>query len=474
MKTPHIPNSLLPKPRKVTLREGLFSFAGDLRIHAAAEFQQEKTRLIDTLSRFGIAAHAEGTQEAAITILHQNALPPEAFAIEVAPESIRLEAADRAGAQYGCIAIGQLASLATQTGSVNPVCECCKIEDAPEFCWRGLMLDSARHFQSVETVRQVIKMMGVWRLRILHLHLTDSQGWRFCTPETMKLGLHDEEFYSEENLREIAALAEEYNIEIVPEIDMPSHQLHLVQSNPGFSCDPDHLTAELCITSEKVKRFLKDILREVVRQLPGCRYIHLGGDEAETVNWENCPSCRKVMKEKKLTIHRLEQLFMNEMCDFVRSLGRTPIAWCSDADVPEGAIMQTWRISWKDINKARAAKALMINSISQNFYFDFPQNCAEPSAPAMPILNEESVYHSSPYFFLHKENAAKEFIGIEACLWTETVPDWRVICKIEERLPALSECCWTPAAERSFEEFRFRRMQLESAGWLRLANAGIL
>ena len=171
MKTPHIPNSLLPKPRKVTLHEGLFSFAGDLRIHAADEFQKEKTRLIDTLSRFGIAAHAEGTQEATITILRQNALPPEAFAIEVAPESIRLEAADRAGAQYGCIAIGQLAALATMTGSANPVCECCRIEDAPEFCWRGLMLDSARHFQSMETVRQVIKMMGVWRLRILHLHL---------------------------------------------------------------------------------------------------------------------------------------------------------------------------------------------------------------------------------------------------------------------------------------------------------------
>lgn len=477
MKVP-VPYSLLPKPKSVRLMEGDFSFAGPLRLRIPEAWSFHREWLIHAFSLFGMELlPSDSPESAAIAVRKNPRWKEEAFEITVTPERIELTAGGNAGGLYGMEAISQLAAVAAITGAENPRCECCVIRDEPEFRWRGIMLDCVRHFLSRELIFRVIRMMAAWRLRVLHLHLTDSQGWRIrmpwmerCSREEMR----GKEMYSEEDLLAIAELASEYGIEIVPEIDMPGHQHGFLKCCPEYSCSPDRLRGELCISSPEVKRFAAESLQEVVRQVPSCRYIHLGGDETETENWETCSSCRSVMMKQALTVRELERQFMTEMCGIVRSLGRIPICWCSDALPPEGSVMQAWRISWPDITNAQKARCQIINSISQNFYFDFPVNATDPHAAAMPILNEESVYNSSPYFFLNKESAGKDFLGIEACLWTECVPEWRVLRKLEPRIQALAECAWTPAAQRSWEEFLARRTRLDHSGWSHFANSGIL
>ncbi len=480
MKKFPVPYALLPKPRSICLTEGTFAFAAPLRLRVPEEWRLHGERLVHAFSLFGMkVVPAERVGNESIEILRCETLKEEAFGISVVPGRIELRAGGSAGGLYGVVALSQLAAAAAMSGEEIPCCECCEIEDEPEFRWRGIMLDSVRHFQRVDVVRQVIRMMAAWRLRVLHLHLTDSQGWRIRMPwmENRKPeggGNREREVYSPEELLEIAKFASKFEVEIVPEIDIPGHQLGFLRCCPEYSCFPDRLSGELCISSPEVKRFLTGVLQEVVRQIPSCRFIHLGGDETETSNWEACPSCRKLMRERNLSVRELERQFMTEMCGVVRSLGRTPICWCSDAEPPEGAVMQAWRISWSDIGKARIAGCPIINSISQNFYFDFPLDETDPHASAMPILNEEGIYHSSPYFFLNREKAGNEFLGVEACLWTETVPEWRVLRKLETRIQALSECAWTPVSERSHGDFLFRRMRLENSAWTRFANNGQL
>ena len=237
---------------------------------------------------------------------------------------------------------------------------------------------------------------------------------------------------------------------------------------PQYACEnADGVVGEFCLGNEEGKTFIKSVLDEVMELFPDSRYIHIGGDEAETRSWDKCPRCRRAMQEANCsTMRQLENKFMIEMSRHVVAAGRIPVQWgtCSDQRYPVDTVIQTW-LDIREPLRVAANGNKVIYSVHTSLYFDYPAKLSEPFETWMFELSERGVYMTDPYIIW--PDAVKDAIlGTEACLWTEQVPQWRVIRKILPRLAAYSECAWSLPENKDYHNFAQRREYLESAGWV--------
>ena len=461
------PNCLIPRPMHAELQPGGMELARLRHCRAAAEFGGFLPMLTELGRRFGLPWQ-EGDGEG-IVLAADPELPGNGFRLRLLPEHVTLEAADPAGMRYAVGALEQLLFSALITGPRAARLPRGVIVDAPRFPWRGFMLDSARHFQPVETILAVLTELAKFRINRFHWHLCDNDGWRIDlgpalpTPEFF---LNNRGVYSADDIARIAAHAKFLGIEIIPEFDIPGHSAALLRCHPECSCSGTTGGAELCVGSRVARDTAKRILGRVMKLFPDSRFIHLGGDEAETAAWEKCPVCAEALRAKKLAGWReLEHDFMLEMVDFVLAAGRTPIVWglCSDLAWPPEAIVQCW-LDIREPIRVAARKCRSIYSVHTSLYFDYPENPAEPHESWMFELSRSGVYMTDPHI-IWPEKVADSVQGVEACLWTETVPPWRVMAKLRPRLPALAECAWSPREGRDWADFARREAHLHAAGY---------
>ena len=289
---------------------------------------------------------------------------PEGFEFAVRPEEIRITGRDRAGVFYGIQhLLRQLPpSIYAKEGLSEPVRLPLGVRlDAPENAYRGLMIDVARAFVDAEGLKRQIDLMGMHNLNVLHLHLTDNEGWRIeikshpelaevggfrggDSPVGAQYGLWDRRyggFYTQEQMREIIDYAKFRNITVIPEIDLPGHSQAIARVLPEILCDyaPDTVRTAgydtrgvWCVSREENYRLLDDIISEVAALFPS-EYIHIGGDEVGMKGWLSCPHCSALMRERGFTDPKqLEDLFMKRVTDIVKAKGKTPVAWW-DKDV---------------------------------------------------------------------------------------------------------------------------------------------
>ena len=184
-------------------------------------------------------------------------LPPEGWTLEITPKGLRLAGADTAGLRYALDAMAQLLLVAAAEGPLTAQLPCGRIEDSPRFAWRGLLLDSARHFQRAETIKAVLRLMAHFRLNRLHWHLIDSQGFRLplpSFPKTVEIAECSSGQYTLAELREIEELAANCGIEIVPELDCPGHSGGFLGIYPEYACRPDAPGNELCLGNPRTMR----------------------------------------------------------------------------------------------------------------------------------------------------------------------------------------------------------------------------
>lgn len=261
-----------------------------------------------------------------------------------------------------------------------------KISDQPRFVWRGLLIDSARHFFSVETIKRQIDGMAAAKLNVLHWHLTDDQGWRF---ESKKFPLltakgSDGEFYSQKDMLEIVHYADRYGIHVLPEIDMPGHTSALAVAHPELMTKDKHYAPEdkwgvhtplLDPTKPEVYQFVDDLIAEVSEIFP-FPYLHIGGDEVNPQDWLDSSHIQDFMREKNLkTAHELQLHFNSKVNLILKKYNKQLVGW--DEIFTEGldknAVIQSWR--GKD-SLFQAAEAGYKALLSTGYYLDQPQPTA--------------------------------------------------------------------------------------------------
>lgn len=465
-------NNIIPRPQSVVATNQTFVLDEGLSIRVEEgneAFKKEALRLAGILKNAtGVDFEVEEGDKAAWfgnTILinqfseDQN-LPASGYELDIKENLLTLTASSSEGLFYGIQTLRQLLpARVEQAGGLKlPVLiPTGTIRDWPQYEYRGMMLDVARHFFDVPTVKRVIDYLALCKMNTLHLHLSDDQGWRIEIESWPNLTTHggstevgggEGGFFTKEEYKEIVAYAGDKHITIVPEIDMPGHTNAALASYPELNCDGKATElytgtkvgfSTLCTDKEVVYEFVDDVIREISEITPG-PYFHIGGDESHSTEQEDY------------------EYFMNRAREIVKSHGKTMIGWdeVAHADLDETDIVQFWA---KDKNALQGAKkgAKLIMSPSKHAYLDMKYNEDSPLGLTWAGLTEvDDAYNWDPVTLV--EGIEKvDVLGVEAPLWAETIETLdNVEYLMFPRILGIAEIGWTVREDRRWDEYRVR------------------
>ncbi len=381
-------------------------------------------------------------------------LPPEGYVLYCTESGIFIRGGSEAGIFYGRQTLDQL----------GPDVPCGRISDQPRFGWRGVLLDVARHFMPVADVLRFVDLMAFHKLNVLHLHLTDDQGWRIEVPGWPRLtsvgawrtesmlgsrqhGIHDGTphggFYTTAELREIVAYAAERHVTVVPEVDMPGHMQAAIAAYPELGNGFDGpvrtswgISPHVLNLSQETLDFCRQVLDHVCDVFPS-KLIGIGGDECPTDEW---PGGRE-----------LQTAFTARMAEHLAGRGRRIYGWDEilAGGAPEGAVIAAWR-GEEPAEVAIAAGHQVVCCPDVKLYLDYRQSDdpGEPT-PVGTLLTLEDVYSYEP-------PSSPLVRGAQANLWTEHMESLRRVEYMAfPRLCAFAEVVWGPA-DRDFAEFSAR------------------
>jgi len=474
---------LLPVPRSVAVEPGRFTvsaatpiIAGDAAARGAAG------RFADLLRRStGIAPRLRPSGAGAIRFRTVPGMAPEAYRLEVAPAGATVSASDHAGLFYGGVTLWQLLTEAPARGG-RLTAPAVRIDDAPRFAWRGLMLDSARHFQSPAFIRSLIDWMAANKLNRLHWHLTDDQGWRIeirAYPRLTGIGgwrvpasapgapplPRTGGFYTQDEIRAIVAYARERAVEIVPEIEMPGHALVAIRAYPELGtgvAPPPGIESDwgvfpwLYNVEEGTFAFLETVLGEVLELFPGT-YIHVGGDEAVKDQWRVSPRVQARMRELGVADEAaLQSWFVGRIGGFLEARGRRLIGWDEilQGGLPAGATVMSWQGMDGAIRAAQAGHDAVL-AAAPTLYLDNRQGATSAEPPGRGrLVTLADVYAFDPAPATLTAGQQVHIIGLQANLWTEHVrTEDRAAYMAFPRAAAVAELGWSQPGTRDFAGF---------------------
>lgn len=500
--------ALIPVPSHVESRTGAFAIRADTRLaiprdsgaaRVAGYFADLLQRTHGLRLEVGSAAHtashaaAVSGSRAIVFELHKGSgaamFDPESYTLDVSPNRIVLSASDTRGLLYAAVTLWQLttSSHGSDTISVPAV----HIVDSPRFAWRGLMLDSARHYQSPEFILQLIDWMALHKLNVFHWHLTDDQAWRLeikkyprltsvgawrvpagaapaadIDPATGKPRLYGG-FYSQETVRNIVAHAAERNITVVPEIDLPGHATAAVVAYPRLASIVPAPTAvpsdwgvysNLYNADEATFEFLENVLTEVVQLFPG-KFVHIGGDEAVKDQWKASPHIQERMRELGVSNEAdLQRYFIERIGKFLTRHHRRQIGW---DEILEGGIPHDAAImSWRGVDGAYSAAAAghdAVLSPSPTLYFDNRQSATDTQPGRGHVTSLEDVYKFDPMPASLAPAQRQHILGLQANIFTEHIrSEKRIEYMTFPRAAAVAEVGWSPAASLNWSDFLAR------------------
>ena len=446
-----MPLALIPLPAAVVEGDGRFSLAG-----AAVRGEGEAAVVASYLGELlGIPTAPDGAIE--LVVAPGESPASGGYQLSVTPTSIRIGADAAAGLFNGVQTLRQLIS----EGHVPSI----TVEDYPRFEYRGAMLDVARHFFPVDTVKRYIDDIARLKLNYLHLHLTDDQGWRLqidswplltALGSTSQVGGGGGGFYTKDDFREIVSYAASRFITIVPEIDLPGHTSAALLAYPQLSEDGaarepyegmDVGHSSLAIGKEVVDRFVADVLREVTELTPG-PYIHVGGDEALSTSDEDYLA------------------FAKRLGEIVAPLGKTMVGWHElgrSTDLPAGTVGQYWNFTTPEEGAAEKAQTFerLIMSPGDVAYLDmkYDDHTEFGLYWANGPTSVREAYEWDPADIIPGLGDDR-VLGVEAPLWSETVRD---IDEIEymafPRIAGIAEIAWSPREGRTFDEYVTRLVE---------------
>ena len=485
------PTSLIPMPAQIDQADGSFQVDEKTPIVVAdhdASTRHTADYLADLIGRTR-GLHLHVTQGVATTnaiVLQRDPHAPvadsEGYSLDVTSQGIRITARDDAGLFHGAITLWQLLTPDARQGSV--LISALHIRDQPRFVWRGLMLDSVRHFQSAAEVEQLLDQMAQHKLNVFHWHLTDDQGWRIQIkryPELTRIGAwrtppdagREGEpttyggFYTQDQIRQIVAYAAARYITVVPEIDMPGHaqaavaaypQIGITGKRPSVSVDWG-VNPYLYNVDDATFGFIDNVLDEVMTLFPS-HYIHVGGDEAVKDQWHASAAAQAKMHALGLKDEdALQGWFIDRVGKYLATHGRGLIGWDEilDGGVPADATVMSWRGTQGALKAAQQGHDVVL-SPAPGLYFDQLQSDrADEIAGRSPVQDLASVYAFEPVPKELDAAQAKHVLGAQANVWTEHMPTMgHVEHAVFPRLDALSEVDWSAAKLRDWHGFLAR------------------
>jgi len=429
---------------------------------------------------------------------HASVVGDSGYRIDVGAQGVRVTARSPAGAFYGSVTLWQLLTPPGWTrGTAAEISEGV-IDDHPRFAWRGLLLDSGRHFQSVADIERLIDWMSLEKLNVLLWHLTEDQGWRLEIPKYPTLttigacrkavGLDIEltgapekpycGFYTEAEVRDIVRFAAARFVTVVPEIDLPGHSQAAVAAYPWLGVTGKRpsvwtdwgVSPWLLKPDEQTLQFVEDVLDEVMRLFPS-RYISIGGDEADKQQWNASPEVRAQMQRLGLTnMDQLQGWFTGRVADYLVKHGRTPVAWddqvASGVELPAAEVVMSWHGSDGEhvALEATAQGHDVVLTPEESLYFDHYQSDLPDEGPGPPpTATLRQAYDTAVIPNGATAAEAGHVIGVQGALWTEFMPSFaHVQHALFPRIAALSELGWSAASARDWNGF-LQRLTAELA-----------
>lgn len=509
--------SIIPAPVSIIKGEGHFVLPENVTIQSPAntELKQAVAFLQERLSiptRSFVSNVSVPTATATIKLLINDRANPvlgkEGYQLSITPDFITIKANKAAGIFYGIQSLIQLFPAAIE--SKEPVentdwtAPCVEITDYPRVGWRGLMFDVARHFFTKAEVKQYIDAMVRYKYNLLHLHLTDDEGWRIeikGLPKLTEVGAWrvnkvgefgnfippaaDEPrtyggFYTQEDIKELVQYARERFVDILPEIDVPGHSLAVIAAYPELSCTPGAenyrvrsgerimdwsrgappialVDNTLCPANEKVYSFLDTVVTQIAALFP-FEYIHMGGDEAPFNFWEKNDSIKTLMQRERLrNMHEVQGYFEKRVQKIVESKGKKFMAWDEvlNGNLTSDAAIMSWRGMQYGIQAAKK-KHEVVMSPTTHAYLDYMQAdpITEPRVYASLRLSKSYEFDPIP------AGVDPKFIkGGQANLWTEQVYNIRQAEYMTwPRGFAIAESVWSPPEKKNWNNF-FNRVE---------------
>ncbi len=416
----------------------------------------------------------------------------ERYRLRAGPDGVAITGSGTAGVFYGSRSLLQLLPVAVlRRAPVRTVAtlevEAIEIEDWPRFSWRGVLLDVSRHFMPKEFLLRLVDLISFHKLNVLHLHLTDDQGWRFPVdrwPRLTEVGAWRREssaghasehrfdgvphggFYSKDDLAELVAYAARRHVTVVPEIDLPGHVQAAIAAYPELGNSDERLevrtawgiSEHVLNVEESTVQFCRDVLEEVMEVFPS-RYVHVGGDECPIGEWEASARARMLMRELGLeNAGFLQAWFTGHLAEFLDSKGRALIGWDEilELGAPKGSAIIAWQGPDRGMRALEAGHDVIV-APQQRLYLDvaYADDPREPLA-IRAATSTENVYEFEPAPGALSAGQQGRLLGAQCQLWTEYVPDpAHAEYMYFPRACAFAEVVWSPAG-REWSEFEPR------------------
>jgi len=493
--------AIIPRPLEQELKTGNFIFSEDISFKVDSKLTDIGLNFLQFIKKeIGIALDTVNEKGQSIRFqLDSHFAFDESYEISIDSAHIKVTAKDLKGVFY---AVQTLKQLLPQTvdKSKSVAIPSLFIRDKPNFSYRGMHLDVARHMYSVDFIKKYIDMMARLKLNMFHWHLTEDQGWRIEIKKYPKLqevaayrketliGHYSDQphqfdgkryggYYTQEEIKEIVAYASERYITIIPEIEMPGHSQAAIAAYPELGCASIRLRQaqshgsaeekvevatkwgvfeEVYCPTEVTFKFLEDVIDEVVELFPG-KYIHIGGDEAPKTRWKNSAFCQQLIKEKGLKDeHGLQSYFIQRMEKYINSKGKQIIGWDEilEGGLAPNATVMSWRGTKGAVEAAKEGHDVILTPTS-HCYFDYYQSDNENEPLAIGgFLPLEKVYAFNPIPKELTKEEANYVLGAQGNVWTEYMPtEKQVEYMAFPRMIALSEVLWSKPENKNYQDF---------------------
>ncbi len=432
----------------------------------------------------------KGKNRLALVLSQDKFSDPEAYDIKIADGVVSITSGTPTGVFRGLTTFEQLLVGNAETYCCDAI-PATVIEDAPRTHIRELMVDPCRTFIPFEQLKAFIPEMARYKYNALHLHLVDDQAWRIEIkqyPELIekassRVGMDDmlmpvSGYYTQEQMKELVAYAAKYHIEVVPEIEMPGHEVAAIHAFPQLTCGGKQVPIRttcgvsdnlLCPGEDFVYEFLGNVFRELADVFPS-PYIHLGGDEAGNPPldcWTSCEKCQALKQKLGITTTdrsenwRLQKHLFDCIIDTLRTkYDKQPMFWYETdfKEIQEGCVTFAWRYGLTEaaIKAAVRNKARIMLCPGEHCYFDYPM--APGDMPevnwGMPATSLKRTYDMDPSWGQGEEFERNNLFGVAGTLWSECINSTeRIYYQAYPRAHALSEVGWTVAKNRSWEDF---------------------
>ena len=491
---------IIPRPSRAQRRPGHFQIPPALRLETGPGAERPAALLAHYLGpdRPRTESGPAITLELDAALRH---LGPEGYTLDIRPETVRLTAPAETGLFHGVQTLRQLLPPETEVeaptrGNASAYLwrwPCAEISDSPRLPWRGMLLDVARHYLPMEFLRRFVDQLALHKLNVLHLHLTDDQGWRIeidGLPRLTEIGAWRTEsmigpdgstrydgvphggFYTARELRDLVAYADARGVAVMPEIEMPGHVRAMLAAYPHLGNHPEqHLpvwtgwgvSEDILSVQDETLDFCREVLARTIEIFPS-QFVHLGGDECPTTQWSQSPSARRRAAELGLSAPKaLHGWFLGQMQEFLAGQGRTAVSWDEageSGDLSADLVLTAWRDPVYGVRAIDRGHRVIMAPHGSTF-LDYPQSDRpdEPAGQPERLLTLPEVYHFDPLaggLSAATRPGAAGVLGTQAQLWTEFVETpAHALYLIYPRLCALAETAWS-AGPRDYDGFLTR------------------